>query len=56
MKLLVIANELVSLHPKLLDLKTSLMDSIDPNSLSAVKHLEHAAGMIWGFLLYKLMH
>ena len=56
LKLLVTANELVSLHPNLLDLKTSLMDSINPNSLSADKHLEHSAGMIWGFLLYKLMH
>ena len=56
MKLLVTANELVSLHPNLLDLKTSLMDSINPNSLSADEHLEHSAGMIWGFLLYKLMH
>ena len=56
LKLLVTANELVSLHPNLLDLKTSLMDSVNPNSLSAEEHLEHSAGMIWGFLLYKLMH
>ena len=56
LKLLATANELTFLYPKLLDLKTSLMDSIDPNSLSAVKHLKHVAGMILGFLLYKLIH
>ena len=56
LKLLVTATELVSLHPNLLDLKTSLMDSVNPKSLSAEEHLEHSAGMIWGFLLYKLMH
>ena len=56
LKLLVTATELVSLHPNLLDLKTSLMDSVNPNSLSADEHLEHSAGIIWGFFLYKLMH
>ena len=56
LKLLVTANELVSLHPNLLDLKTSLMDSVNPKSLSAEEHLEHSAGVIWGFLLYTTMH
>ena len=56
MKLLVTANELVSLHPNLLDLKTFLMDSVNLNSLRADEHLEHSVEMIWGFLLYKLMH
>ena len=56
LKLLTTANELVSLYPKLLDLKTPLMDSIDPDSLRFIKHLKHAAGKILGFLLYKLIY
>ena len=53
LKLLVTANELVSLHPNLFNLKTSLMDSVNPKYLSVE---EHSAGVIWGFLLYKIMH
>ena len=56
LKLLVTANELVSLHPNLFHLKTSLMDSVNLKYLRVEEHLEHSAGVIWGFLLYKTMH
>ena len=46
----------MSLSPNLVDLKLSLMDSVNPKYLVVEEHLEHSAGVIWGLLLYKIMH
>ena len=46
----------MSLNPNLVDLKISLMDSVNPKYLVVEEHSEHSAGVIWGFFLYKTMH